>query len=415
MQAGYAKIEVTPPAGVELCGYGFYLKRTAKGAHDPLYARAVALEAEGRKALFISADLLGFSDTMAGAVKSALSEDPGIEPEAVMLHCTHTHSGPAPLLLRGCGVMDEEYVKALASKLIEAGRTALKGMVPVERMAYAAPECAGIAYNRTYGESGPVDIAARALFIYRKEGAPLAVVNYACHPVANGVNDRASADYPGQVLDRLAEKGFEGLFLTGFCGDIDPSGPRSYDAIAAHGQKIADAVLAAEKEAEPVGETISSGIREIALPLDVPSESARMERLAAAVAAFDKDPTDRYAAYNLSASAAAVLEPLKPDFRDSMKTYVQAILVDKTAFIAFPGEVFTAFGDRLRAEFSGLDIVTVNTANGVIGYIPTADEFDREGYASHLSATLYGVFRFHKGFGERICDEAVRLVRQVAS
>jgi hypothetical protein len=41
-RAGFAKITITPPLGVELAGYGVYLKRGATEVHDDLFARARA-------------------------------------------------------------------------------------------------------------------------------------------------------------------------------------------------------------------------------------------------------------------------------------------------------------------------------------------------------------------------------------
>ena len=61
MRAGFGKWELTPPMGVELAGYGYYLKRCALSVRDPLYARAVLLEDDGGKSLVISCDLLGLS------------------------------------------------------------------------------------------------------------------------------------------------------------------------------------------------------------------------------------------------------------------------------------------------------------------------------------------------------------------
>ena len=46
MRAGFGKWELTPPMGVELAGYGYYLNRCALSVRDPLYARAVLLEDE---------------------------------------------------------------------------------------------------------------------------------------------------------------------------------------------------------------------------------------------------------------------------------------------------------------------------------------------------------------------------------
>jgi len=415
VRSGYAKIDITPPVGVELCGYGYYLKRENKGVHDPLFARAVAFELAGKRALLISCDLLGLSHQDAEAIKWQLACDTGIALEAVMLCCTHTHSGPAPLFLRSCGVMSEEYVRSLIPKLIEVGEEAFREMGEAESLSFAEAPVEGIAYNRTYGDKGSMDQGVRTLFVHRRGGVPIAIVNYACHPVANGVNDEVSADFPGQAVAVLEKEGFDSLYITGFCGDIDPAGSRNYQAIEKHGRAIAQVVMESAGQAQKLpGKSIKYGVRDIDLPLDVPSGPQMMEDLAQAMDALEKDPGKKPALSALSARVAAVVATHRPDFQDHRNTYVQTLMIDNVTFVAFPGETFTAFGDRLRQEFPGFRIFTVNTANGVIGYIPTADEFDRKGYASHLAATLYGIFRFQKGFGEQICDQAIELIRSLA-
>ena len=54
MRAGFGKAEITPPLGVELAGYGYYLHRTADRVLDPLFVRAAAFERDGERYLLIS-------------------------------------------------------------------------------------------------------------------------------------------------------------------------------------------------------------------------------------------------------------------------------------------------------------------------------------------------------------------------
>ena len=68
MRAGFGMWELTPPMGVELAGYGYYLGRRAESVRDPLYARAVIIETEEEKSLLISCDVLGLSRTVCDAV-----------------------------------------------------------------------------------------------------------------------------------------------------------------------------------------------------------------------------------------------------------------------------------------------------------------------------------------------------------
>ena len=63
MRAGFGKAELTPPLGVELAGYGYYLQRRAAAVADPLYARALLLEQGEQRALLVSCEVLGLSRT----------------------------------------------------------------------------------------------------------------------------------------------------------------------------------------------------------------------------------------------------------------------------------------------------------------------------------------------------------------
>ena len=80
MRAGYADVDITPPPGEELTGYGYYLNRRATGALDRLMARVVALDegggdAEGDGGLFVPSLGLGGRSVFAwsAAMGAALS------------------------------------------------------------------------------------------------------------------------------------------------------------------------------------------------------------------------------------------------------------------------------------------------------------------------------------------------------
>ena len=61
MRAGFGIIDITPPLGVELAGYGYYLGRRCDSVRDRLFARAVLLESESGSQLIVSFDVLGIS------------------------------------------------------------------------------------------------------------------------------------------------------------------------------------------------------------------------------------------------------------------------------------------------------------------------------------------------------------------
>ena len=107
--------------------------------------------------------------------------------------------------------------------------------------------------------------------------------------MANGCNDQVSADYPGQLCTRLDARGYDSMFITGFCGDVDPLGrPRGYENAAAHGKTLAKAVVKSAKKA--VGITVDGircGEKRVRLPYQVPSQAELLEDIRTAAHAME--------------------------------------------------------------------------------------------------------------------------------
>ena len=68
MQAGSAKVDITPPKGVPMGGY---LARTqpADGIHDPLFARALVLDDGRLRVAVVCCALLALDPSTARAVR----------------------------------------------------------------------------------------------------------------------------------------------------------------------------------------------------------------------------------------------------------------------------------------------------------------------------------------------------------
>ncbi len=414
MKAGYAKINISPQTSLELCGYGYYLNRVSKGIHDPLWARAVSIVNGEVKALIISCDLLGLSQPFAQQLKKELSACIGMSEDGILIASTHTHSGPAVSKLTGCGNRDPLYSEWLMSQLVAVGKMAFEQMFNVESTCWNETSVTGIGFNRVYGDAGPLDPHIRYLMLHRANSPSIILVNYACHPVANGINDMVSADYPAYVMTNLENKGFEPVFITGFCGDIDPPVERGYQLAEKIGNTISDAALNTIDSSQTLNDVqLSFASKPVSLKLVVPSESELIESLAKARDVLVTDLGNAEAAHNISWITDALCDRLNPNHSYTTNTCLQAINLNGVILVGYPGEVFTAFGLSLRESNPNAKILTVNTANGVIGYIPTADEFDREGYASHGAARLYNTYLFHKGFGEELTSYADKLIKQV--
>lgn len=411
MRAGYARIDITPTWPLELCGYGYYLGRVSNGVHDPLYARVLAMESDGQRALILNCDLVGLSEPMVSEIRGELSGLIGVDGGAIMIACTHTHSGPATFYLRGCGKVDPRYIEWVQPRLIQAACDAWSDMQTVDEALWSEAGPVGMAFNRTYGSEGPLDDNIRTLVLRRSVGRPIMVANYACHPVANGVNDMVSADYPGYALTAIEKLGFDGLFLTGFAGDVDPIGSRNYAAIERHGNQVAAKALESLHSAVPLNDLrVLSISRTVQLPYDIPGRSVLMGTLQNWRDRLEADPDDREALVNVSWVTDALQYADDPKFVRYSDAEVQAIALGNVAIVAFPGETFTAIGTELRRRHPGLRVMTVHSANASVGYIPTEDEFDRQGYGSHAAARIYRTFTFKRGFGELMTDEGSTLL-----
>ena len=215
MRAGFGKTEISPRLGVELTGYGYYLERRATGMIDPLFARALALEAEGEQYLMISCDLLGLNKGLVKKVHQALQAEYGLTPDHIMIVSIHIHTGPSMKYHEGCGEIDPDTVEAMPGLILQAARQALSDLCPVSGLTFSmAPIQGKHAYNRTT-ENGPVDDQVRSFRILR-EGAPeIAMISFACHAVSRGRIDKISADYPGQVCRLMEEKGLLPIYKIG--------------------------------------------------------------------------------------------------------------------------------------------------------------------------------------------------------
>jgi len=140
LQAGLATSDITPPVGVELCGYGHYLGRKSTGVHQNLLARALVLEQDGRKAVLVSCDLIDIQKHLTHKTRRLVEDTCGIPGDSVMISCIHTHSGPTTIDLIGWGEKDAAYLEALPGRIARAVQDANDNLTPVE-LAWGGGPC----------------------------------------------------------------------------------------------------------------------------------------------------------------------------------------------------------------------------------------------------------------------------------
>jgi hypothetical protein len=428
MQAGYAEIDITPPVGEEMAGYGFYLNRRATGTLDPLRARALALAVGEERAVVVQLDLIGLNADFVADVRAGVERRTKLPPTHLLLHCTHTHSGPASMFMRGCGEATEEFLSGLRQRLWTVIPQALDALRPVRTARKFEEEFRGLGHNRV-GQP-EIDTAVRGVWLEPEGEAPIAVVSHACHPVTLGVNREFSADYPGALLRELNAYGVQGLYLNGCSGDINPLshacrwGGGTAETLRIYGRDLAAVVWRGlEGATEWHAEGGHSEGSHSGLPLRAASRLAQLEgqvppreELSAVLAEHEarlaEDPVDARSRLEVSWAREMIRRHEAGVIGEPMTAEVQAIAVGDVVFVGLSGEVFTALGQTIRAAFPNHLLLLAATSNGLLGYISTRREIELQGYAASSACQLYNMLTPVPGAGEQYAAQAVEVVAE---
>ncbi len=413
LTVGYGERVITPPLGVDLCGYGFYLDRKAERVRDYLKVRALFLRNKDQALVLASSDLVGFSVDFSDSVRRTIARDHKIPVQNILLACIHTHSGPATQSLPGLGEVDEKYMKKVQQAIEEAVAEAHERMKEAD-FTFAFEAIEPIGYNRrTKNFKGIDPILKVALF--RQTSQKIYLLSYACHPVVFGPEKNVSADWPGAVVSRIEKKGHQAIFFQGFCGDIDPVsqlnrwGAGTDEDLALYGEMLSRRTFKAEKFAvDPRKNSLKAVETRMAIPLQVPSKKQIEEEA--------QEFAETYAQFP---GALWFAEEWKDKALDALSTFqskpylenvpLQAMAVGHLKFLGIPGEVFSGLGLKLQRRWHPL--FPLGYANGSIGYIPTRRSFgDAADYACYCAPKFYAIFPFTPEIENIIIRESRRLL-----
>ena len=418
MKVGAAAVEITPPLGLEMDGYGARLGG-ASGVHDPLWARALVAEGRDGTAIgLVVADLLGIEPRLQGQIADEVLASTGIPRERLQLAGTHTHSGPAFRAPSDAEHVVGAHIAEAVSRAWEGRREAAAavGMGTVD----------GIAENRR-PNGGPVDRRVTVTRFDGVDGEPIAtLVNYGCHPTTLGPNNLLySADFPGVVCAQVeATSGGVAIFSTGPQGDVNPGGYspegsmvgvvvpwRTFESADRYGRAIAAVASAVRRTLEPRpadrvwGDSRIVDLRRKTLaPAAVARDAARAAAAAAdVVRAADLSPDTTYHAIVAAAYADLIAAQAEDPDRDRpVAVRISALAFGPLLHLGVGGELFVAHGQRIRAAL-GDDLTCVAAlCDGSAGYFPTADAFEVGGYEPNASLHVAGE-------GERLADAMIDL------
>ncbi|MBN1935834.1 MAG: neutral/alkaline non-lysosomal ceramidase N-terminal domain-containing protein [Anaerolineae bacterium] len=398
ISVGLARADITPPVGIP--SIGFAARGPLTRQHDPLLAAALVFVEGDKKVALLACDLLGLDDQTVAEVRAAVQARAGIDPEAVMVTCTHTHYGPDAFRNRANPVV-ESYRANLIHILAGVTQEALAN-VQLASLGVGWSE-SDIGVNRrekrpdgqvVLGQNpgGPKDSAVGVLRIDALDGNPLAcLVNFQCHPVSQtGQIDHISADYPGTMRAAVEQlTGATCLFVQGACGDINAVWMEpSYEPARTLGTRLGCEVVRVWEQITPHP---ASGLGVVSEVAHLPRMRYGSQENAAALVAeleAERQCLEREGVLESHLwwiglrleRARAALHSWTDGVLAPVEAEIQALRVGDLGIVGAPGEIFNQIGVQVKAASPWADTFFAGYANGYIGYVPTADAYPDGGY-----------------------------------
>jgi hypothetical protein len=406
IRAGYAKVDVTPQGPIDLGGYDL------RGApsdgihgHDKLYARCLALDDGAQKILFLEADVIVIRGT--DEFRKAISTATGVPPANILLGDAHNHAAPSPSA-QGERKWDREFADAV----VQAARGAIANLQPVKIGAGSGRSRIGMNRRQvrpqdsdsdiTFDENdksqsfgkyktsnpvpihefggvmrlganpaGSIDDAVQVVRVDSEQGRPVAVmIHYACHGTSlGGRNSKISGEWMGRMQEHVEQQipGVGAIYMQGAAGDINPRVVGGLD-----GYK--DDIETTWALGDEVGREVVRVYREIA-PEPV---SSRIELASADI--------------RLPRAYRELFENFK---NTEVVAPTTAVRVGGLMWVTFPGEMFHAIGQRVKASCPAPNCYLMGYTNGYIGYFPERQAFAEGGYepaTSHLDPAAESIY-----------------------
>ena len=398
--AGVATVDITPKKPVTLSGYAMR-KELSQGVHDPLSARAVAFGYGGQRLVLVSADLVGFYNGTAEAVRQAILAKCQLPPSQLFLCAIHTHSAPA-LGLEGSDAHTNniEYTEWLKQRLVDVVCDAMLHMRPVKMGFGSGSSPVGVNRREVYpdkagkpqiklGRNANVmtDREVQVLKIMRADKDELAAVlfAYAMHSTSLGPkNYLISGDVHG-LAEQFVEKNLGGGVMApafaGASGNIDPW-CRVLPEFKTTNGWIPEPVLLGTLLGEEVV-NVAGGIQKLDAGGSIRTAMKTLDLPRRPVDPEPKKAVEKLSPFNLTVGR-----------------------VGDVAFVGLGGEVFNELGKAIKAASPFPCTIIMTHCNGAGGYVPTKPSYDEGGYEVKTSPYLPGA-------GEQLVQDAVRALQEL--
>ncbi len=413
-QFGVAVRDITPPIGIYSRNWGASAFDQAVGVHQPLLMHCLCIVGKGNRTVLLTADL-GWWKNAADErkIRLALLAYFDLDESQLVFALSHTHAGPSicstDVNLPG-GNLIPQYLEFIQEKAIECIEEGFNQLFDGE-MNWGYGVC-DLACNRDllveadyligFNPLGVPDNTLLVGQILNKEGQLKAVIcNYACHPTSFAhENDLVSPDYVGEMRNTVEHQtGVPCLFLQGASGDLAPKKQYVKEAayVEANGKQLGYAVLSTLTS---MGRPDSNWEFDHPLVSGAPLACWKEKKVL-----LDSDLSPKMISVKLPYKKLPSLESILEEYekctdrvlkdrlwrkyntRKSIGNQQQADVpvwlwkLGNTIVVAQANEAYSLFQQAVREAFPNHFIAFINIANGYVGYLATADLYDKDIYA----------------------------------
>ena len=421
LRVGFGETDITPPDGLYMCGS--LDPRKNDGMTDPLQSHAMVVESGDSRIAIVGVDLIGLPKALADEIIAEAAGRTGIPVHAIMIACSHTHSGPYTAEgLYSSQVTDTGYLSTLPDRIATSVEQATGQVEPATMHIGRALVHHGLHNRRVIcpdgkvlntwmpvalndlelipqvlGTAGPVDPELWVVRFDKLDGSTLGIFyNFSLHTNSKG-GRTWSADYPCVVAEHIREEyGAEviSVYTPGACADINVTqgGERWRESATYFAEQAVDAARRAIPVEGPI--PVSAIRREITVPRRDPADQPpeAIGRLNWGGAGGRADVFDRQA-------------ELVAGMPEQLTVVISAARIGPFAIASNPGELFVEHGLSIKRRSPFRHTVVSELTNDLIMYQPTKEAFAQQGYE-----TLVGPNRVAMEGIERILDTAVELV-----
>jgi hypothetical protein len=451
LRAGAAKMDISPANGIQIAGdIGRF--RPCTGVLDPVYARALAIEKDGRQFAVLSIDVLAIDNPCVEEIRRRAKNAYGLAADAVMVHVTQNHAAPSignHMCRDSCTLIpdkhywlrggDANYVEPAIAAVVAAIGEALHKLTPVTVAAGRTTD-GRVAFVRRYvmrdGTSrcqpplcspdilhveGPADPEVGVATFTAEDGHVVsALLHHTSHPCNGFWGNEAMPDWPGawcQEMEAHFGPACVPLVINGCCGDVitfnylspdqNPKGG-DYREI---GRLLAQSTKKAMEQMTPIdaGQVgWSSMVLQIPrrqVPADVLEQSRQLLRDHPEPFWTDEIRVSRDWVYAVSIIDIA-------EEQDQLFPYeIQAMRIGSFALLAVGGEPFAVTQLTIKGGSPFAFTQVAHMCHGYVGYVPTKRALAGGGYETKIGRGS----RLHADAAEMIEKSSVDFLKKLAA